>query len=153
MIGLSEDVTHFFQKQGFVIVSTIDRHGTPHSACKGIVKLDKNRGIYLLDLYTAETFKNLKANPRMSITAIDEHKFTGYCLKGMAKIIKGDKINPQIIKAWEERVASRITQRILKNIQGEKGHALHPESRLPKPAYMIKLEVHEIIDLTPRHLK
>lgn len=29
----------------------------------------------------------------------------------------------------------------------------HPEALLPKPEYMIVMEVEEIIDLTPKHLK
>lgn len=84
---------------------------------------------------------------------MDEHRFKGYCLKGKAKIIQSDKIKSQIIKAWEEKIASRLTQRLLKNIHEGKGHPRHPEVLLPKPEYMIIMEVKEIIDLAPQHLK
>ena len=77
----------------------------------------------------------------------------GYCLKGKAKIIPGNKLSSQIIKAWEDRITGRITQRILKNIHEEKGHPRHPEILLPKPEYMVVMQVKEAVDLTPRHLK
>ncbi|MGD9015314.1 MAG: pyridoxamine 5'-phosphate oxidase family protein [Candidatus Omnitrophota bacterium] len=153
MKRLSENIIQFFQNQGFVVVSTIDREGIPHSSCKGIVNIDSRGLIYLLDLYRAKTYENLKRNPRISITAVDEHKFIGYCLKGRARIIASSKLKPRIIRAWESRLTSRITRRIIKNVQGEKGHARHPEALLPKPAYLVVMEIEEVVDLTPLPLK
>lgn len=153
MPRLNGDILHFFLKQGFVIVTTIDRDGSLHNSCKGIVKISQNGQIYLLDLYRGKTYDNLKHNSRISITAVNEHKFKGYCLKGKAKIVAGDKLKPQIIQGWEERVTGRITQRLIRNIHEEKGHPRHPESLLPKPEYLIVMEVEGVIDLTPHNLK
>ncbi len=153
MKRLTKDIVEFFREQSFTIVSTIDKYGSPHNSCKGIVKINRNGLIYLFDLYKAKTFANLKQNPHISITAVDEHSFEGYCLKGKAKIITQNKLKPQIIKAWEERIATRITQRLLKNIRQGKGHPQHPEALLPKPEYLIFMEVEDIVDLTPHHLK
>jgi len=150
---LSNEIIQFFQKQSFTIISTLDKNGSLHNACKGIVKINKDGKVYLLDLYSGRTYENLKRNANISITAVDEHRFKGYCLKGKAKIIAGNQLAPQIITAWEARIASRLTQRLLKNIHEERGHPRHPEVLLPKPEYMIAVEVEEIIDLTPQHLK
>jgi len=153
MKKLPDEVVHFFREQGFVIVSTIDGHGRPHSSCKGIVNISPSGKVYLLDVYLRDTYKNLKRNPNISITAVDEHKFKGYCLKGKAGIINSEQLSPQIKKAWESRIAGRITQRMIKNIREQKGHPKHPEALLPRPEYMIVMEVSEIIDLTPHNLK
>lgn len=153
MKRLGDEVVHFFQSQGCVVVSTIDKQGYPHNGCKGIVKINRGGKIYLLDLYRAQTYFNLRHNPHISLTAIDEHKFVGYCLKGKAEIIPEEKIPAQIIKAWEDKITSRLTRRLLKNIREEKGHPRHPEVFLPKPKYMLAMKVEECIDLTPHHLK
>ncbi len=153
MNKLSDEIIHFFQNQGCVVVSTIDKKGSVHNSCKGIVKINRNGSVYLLDLYKARTYDNLKRNPHISITAIDEHKFIGYCLKGRARILPEEKLHSKIIKAWEDRITSRLTRRLLKNIREEKGHPRHPEVLLPKPEYMVAMEVEEIVDLTPHHLK
>ena len=153
MIQLSEDVIRFFQTQSSVVVATIDKGGFPHSSCKGIVKIEKPGRVYLLDAYHGKTFNNLKQNPRACITAFDEHKFSGYCLKGTARLIHKDELDSGIIKSWDDNIAGRLTQRLVKNIHEEKGHKGHPEASLPKPKYMIVLEVGEVIDLTPSHLK
>jgi len=149
---LKDEIVRFFQNQHFAIVATVDPNGSLHNSCKGIIQINQNGRVYLLDLYREKTFTNLKKNPNISITAVDEHKFRGYCLKGVAKIIKGDRLNPSVIKAWENKISGRITHRVLRNIHGEKGHPRHPEVLLPKPEYMILVEVKEVVNLTPRHI-
>ena len=153
MKRLPEDVVQFFHNQNFVIVSTIDSEGGAHSACKGIVDIKRDGTVYLLDLYRGKTYANIKCNPLITITAVEEHKFRGYCLKGKAITIHEERLDAHFIKAWEDKITSRLTQRLLKNLREEKGHARHPEVLLPSPKYMIAMEVQEIIDLTPHHLK
>ncbi|MFH1046239.1 MAG: pyridoxamine 5'-phosphate oxidase family protein [Candidatus Omnitrophota bacterium] len=150
---LSEEVVHFFHTQGFTIVTTVDEQDLPHNSCKGIVEIDASGRVYLLDLYHGETAKNLRSKPQISVTAVDEHSFRGFSLKGRAKIAEQKDMTPEVVAAWEKRVAKRITQRVLKNISGIKGHRSHPEALLPEPKYMIVMEVEEVIDLTPGHLK
>jgi len=153
MKRIPEDIVHFFREQGFVIVSTLDDRGRPHNSCKGIINISPSGKVYLLDVYLKNTYSNLKRNSNVSITAVDEHKFKGYCLKGKANIINREQINPQIRKEWDGRIAGRITQRLIKNIREQKGHPKHPEALLPHPEYMIVMEVSEIVDLTPHNLK
>lgn len=152
MKKLDDDLVHFLKHQGFVIISTRDKDGGIHNSCKGIVEIDPEGIIHLLDLYKGVTYKNMKRNHNVSITVVDEHKFKGYCLKGKAKIKEDVKLNSSTIKAWEAKLASRITQRLLKNIRGERGHHVHAEALLPKPVHLIIMEVEKIIDLTPHHI-
>lgn len=150
---LGEEIIFFFQNQGFATVTSVDAKGFPHASCKGIVKIEPDGKVYILDLYLAKTRENLKQNPRVAVTAIDEHKFKGYSLKGEAKIVPADKLGSDILEAWEARVTGRATQRLLKNIKEGKGHPRHPEAMLPKPKYMLEVKVEEVVDLTPQHLK
>ena len=153
MKKINEEVINFLENQGCVIVSTIDKYGFVHNSCKGIFKINRNGRIFILDLYRGNTYENLKRNQHLSITAIDEHKFAGYCLKGKAMLKPKEKLYPKILKLWEDHITSRVTRRLLKNIHEEKGHTKHPEILLPQPQYLIIMEVEEVIDMTPHHLK
>ena len=148
-----DEIADFFRGQSFLVITTVDSNGTPHSSCKGLVDISASGKVYLLDLYKGRTFNNLKNNPRINITGVDEHKFKGYCLKGSAMISSVGELDPQILKAWEERITARITQRVLKNVAGGKGHQYHPEALLPKPEYLISMQVEEIVDLSARQSK
>ena len=153
MTALTDEIVRFFHKQHFTIVSTIGRNNYPHNSCKGIVKINKKGKVYLLDLYRRTTYTNLKHNSHISITAVDEHKFIGYSLKGIARVAEKRDLTPHLRKAWEQKITKRISHRLLKNIRGEKGHPQHPEALLPKPEYLIEVDVKEVVDLTPHHLK
>jgi hypothetical protein len=153
MKAIPADIVHFFRSQGFVIVTTIGKDGIPHNSCKGIVKISPRGKVHLLDLYHGRTYQNLENDPGMSIAAVDEHRFSGYCLKGTAKIVQNRQIASGIIAVWEQMITSRITQRIIRNIHEQKGHPRHPEVSLPKPKYMIVMDVKEIVDLAPQHIK
>jgi len=81
MQKLDSSVVNFFRNQGCVVVTTIDKNGFPHCACKGIVKIEESGRVYLLDAYRGKTFNNLKINKLASVTAFNEHKFNGFSLK------------------------------------------------------------------------
>lgn len=153
MAKLSSEIINFFHKQGFVIVSTLDSQGKIHCAAKGIIGIEEDGKVYLIDIYRAKTFNNLKSNHTVSITAVDEHEFKGYTLKGQAKIVEREKIKEHIIKSWEQRVIDRISKRVIKNIQRDRGSSTHPETRFPHPQYLIEIQVEDIVDLAPAHLK
>jgi hypothetical protein len=145
-------VIDFLRTQGFVLVSSIDQNGFPHNSCKDIVKIEPEGKIYLIDVYHGATTKNITLNPQVSISAVDEHKFIGYCLKGKA-IMAEDKISQEIIKVWEDNITSRLARRLLRNLVQDQGQRHHPEASLPFPKQLIVLEVEEIVDLAPHHLK
>ncbi|MDD5432578.1 MAG: pyridoxamine 5'-phosphate oxidase family protein [Candidatus Omnitrophica bacterium] len=153
MKKLNNDLLHFFREQGCVVVVSIDKNGFPHGSCKGIVHVNRNGKVYLFDLYRGKTHENLLRNHHVSIIAFDEHKFIGYCLKGKAKVSPEIKLNSKIVKAWEERIATRITHRLLKNIKEDKGLAAHPELALPKPKHLIIMDVEEVVNLSPAPIK
>ena len=153
MRQVSAVIIDFLRTQDFVVVSSIDKKGFPHSSCKAIVKIDPAGEIFLVDVYLGVTSENIENNPHISISAVDEHKFAGYCLKGTAKIIQDKMISQEILAAWEDNITSRLAKRLLKNLGQDKGQGHHPEASLPRPKHLVVLEVVEIIDLAPHHLK
>ncbi|MBN3039462.1 MAG: pyridoxamine 5'-phosphate oxidase family protein [Candidatus Omnitrophica bacterium] len=153
MAQLTEQIIQFLQKQSFTVVTTIDKEGFPHNSCKGIVEIDPEGKIYLLDLYHGHTSENLKENKHISLTAVNEHTFKGYSLKGKARLVSKEDLTEDVMAAWDKKINKRITKRIMKNVTGKSGHPNHPEARLPEPKYMIVMEVGKIVDLTPQHLK
>jgi len=153
MKKIPAEIIEFLRAQDFVIISSIDKAGFPHSSCKVIIKIDQAGKIFLMDVYHGATCENIKRNPQISISAVDEHKFTGYCLKGKGEIMSDNDLSQEIIKIWEDNITSRLVKRLLRNLSGDKGHLQHPEASLPHPKHIIAIEVEEIVDLAPHHLR
>ncbi|MDD5561547.1 MAG: pyridoxamine 5'-phosphate oxidase family protein [Candidatus Omnitrophica bacterium] len=146
-------VTEFLRNQGFVIVASIDKNGFPHSSCKDIVKIEPAGKIYAIDAYCGMTAENIKHNPQVSVSAVDEHKFMGYCLKGRARVMTADAISQEFIRSWENNITSRLAKRLLHNLAQDKSRAHHPEASLPRPQHLIIVTVEEIVNLTPYYLR
>ena len=154
MMNLPRNVFKFFEKQGFVILSTLDKNGSIHTSAKGMLAVKEEGKVILLDMYYGITSSNIKRDSRVSITAVDGHSLEGYCLKGQAKLLSEDEIKEDVIQKSKDRIAKRITERILTNVKSDKkplGH--HPEAKMPHPKYLIEVSIEEIIDLTPKTLK
>lgn len=147
---LSDKIICFLEKQGFVIVSTLDLKGRIHCSAKGIVGIEKEGKILVIDLYMQKTFDNLKRDSTVSITAVEEHGFLGYNLQGTAKIVSREDMHEHIVAEWEERVIKRISQRVAKSVKTGIKSKGHFEAGLPlHPKYLIEIDVDNIIDLSP----
>lgn len=147
---IPENVVRFFERQSFVIIATIDEHHGIHCSAKGVAKIEKEGRLWVADLYYGQTHKNIKKNPRVSVTAIDEHKFIGYTLQGQAKLILREEISIGLLEAWEKHIVGRMSQRVVKGVQAvAKSHG-HFEAALPPlPHSIIEIIVDHIIDLAP----
>ena len=149
MKELNSDILSFFEEQGFVIVNTLNSDGSIHSSCKGIVAIEKEGVAYLLDLYHGRTFKNLKENKNITVTAVDEHRYIGYALLGVAEITTKDDISDDIYKLWEKNVSKRASKRLIKNLKETHKVKHHPEAMFPKPKYLILFKIENVVDLAP----
>lgn len=153
MKQIPQAVADFFRHQGFVIISSLDQRGFPHNSCKDVVKVDLRGEIYMIDAYYGITGENIKRDPRVSVSAVDERKFMGFCLKGVARLVDGKEIGGDFIKSWEDNITSRLASRLLHNLAGDKPHAHHPEASLPRPKQLIIVTAEEIVDLAPHYLR
>lgn len=142
-------IVNFLERQSFVIVSTLDAAGSIHCAAKGIIAIEEKGIVHLIDVYRARTFENLSRSKTISLTAIDEHAFKGYTLKGSARIVAMNTTTSALARAWESRLVKRISHRVIRNVQAGSRGRVHPEAQLPLPEYLIQVVVRTIVDLAP----
>lgn len=150
---ISADVIELLKNCGYVLVSTLAANESIHCSAKGVIEARQQGKVYLIDLYQGNTCKNLKRNPTISITAINESQFSGFTLQGEASIVKKSKIQDKFIEQWEKKLIERISKRLVKNIKKEKKTARLPETKFPRPEYLIEVRVKKVIDLAPANLK
>lgn len=150
MKALPVEVMRFLEKQRVFIVSTLNEHGRIHCSAKGIVGFEPEGKIYVMDLYLKKTFRNLKRNPMITLTSVDENAFEGYSFQGNAKIVEYKDIQDHLMEKWTKRLIRRIADRLIRNVQSEKPTGRHYEAELPHmPKYLIEIDVEHIVSLTP----
>jgi len=149
-IELSDEIIKLFSKQGAIIISTIDTQKRIHCSVKGLVGIEKEGKVFVIDLYTGKTHRNLLENTTVSLTVVDEDRFMGFTLQGKAKLVSRADIKEHIVKEWENRIIQRVSKRMIASIQRGVTTKKHFEVHLPKhPQHLIEIDVERIIDLSP----
>jgi len=151
---IPDQVKSFLEKQHFAIISSIEANNRLHTSAKGIIDINPKGKIFVLDLYKGQTYKNIKKNPNVALTVIDDHNYTGYSIQGKAKITKENTISDKKMKVWHDNLAKRIARRVIRHVKNEvSGHEGIPEARFPIPKHLIEIDVEKIVDLAPHKVK
>ncbi|MFC1771005.1 pyridoxamine 5'-phosphate oxidase family protein [Candidatus Margulisiibacteriota bacterium] len=143
----NKEIEDFLKHRSLANVATSDKTGKPNLSLKGIIDFDCENGIlFFFDLYCKQTRKNLQENPQIAVTLVDYENFAGFQFKGKAEIIDSGQELEKYVFNWhlikhnqfKERLSWHFSK-ILKNKPSE--------FDLPKPKYLVKIKVEEILDL------
>ena len=80
-------------------VATAAPDGMPNTTPKGSVKIVDDEHVVFADLFSRKTRENLKANPKIAVTVIDQATHKGYQIKGSAEMLES---GPLFQKMTEE---------------------------------------------------
>ena len=68
-------------------VATSSPEGVPNATPKGSVRVVDDEHVVFADLFSRKTRENLQANPKVSITVVDEKTAMGFQIKGSAEML------------------------------------------------------------------
>ncbi|OIO35243.1 MAG: hypothetical protein AUJ74_07315 [Candidatus Omnitrophica bacterium CG1_02_44_16] len=135
----------FLAKGKFVNVATCSDERMPNVAPKLIAKTEKNI-IYLIDYVIGKTYSNLKENPRVSLSFINDRTLTGYQMNGSVDILEFGEEFEKFIEEFQKIKTDFTVERILLNVRtGEK--AIPLDLSLPDQFAILKVKVIEIVEI------
>jgi predicted pyridoxine 5'-phosphate oxidase superfamily flavin-nucleotide-binding protein len=144
---IKERLVKFFRHTQFVDVATCDKNCRPNNAPKFILKIDGDK-IYLADYVLGTTWNNLKENPLVSLTVVDNDSLIGYQFNGEAVLLdEGDDYETLRQEFQVKKVKSSV-DRIIKSVRAEKpNHSV--ELSFPDRTGIIIIIIREIVDIGP----
>ena len=145
---LPREVTEILHEREFVSVATCDLKGRPNAAPKFLLKIVGN-SIYLVDYTIGKSWENIKINPRISISFMDQHSLRGYQLNGTVKIIdKGPEFKDMCDEMTRKEV--RLTaKRIIEDVRGEKKHE-NFEVLITEKFVILEASIKEAVEIGPK---
>jgi len=144
--NLLKNFLPFLSKGRFVNVATCSLERMPNVAPKLVARIEKNI-IYIIDYVLGKTYLNLKENPRVSVSFIDEKTLTGYQLNGTVDILEEGEEFEKFSDEFQSIKTSFTVERILLNIRsGEKASPL--EFGLPEKFLILKIKIIEIVEIS-----
>ena len=97
-MSVIEKALAILKAREFVAVATADKRGKPNCAPKLLLKIDGGI-VYFIDYSMGKTAKNLRVNPKVSLSLIDFNSLFGYVLNGRVEIIESGKIYDECLKS------------------------------------------------------
>jgi len=97
MTKIPQEIQEFI-KGKMAWVSTASSDGIPNATPKGTVQVIDDEHLVFADLFSCKTRENLKTNPKVAVTVVDEKSFKGYQLKGSAELLTAGPIFDQVVE-------------------------------------------------------
>ncbi|MDD5428229.1 MAG: pyridoxamine 5'-phosphate oxidase family protein [Candidatus Omnitrophica bacterium] len=142
---LPKDLTDLLEKREFISVATCDFKGRPNAAPKFVLKVEGNT-IYLVDYTIGMTWKNLKANPRISMSLTDTRTLKGYQLNGSVKIMSRGKVFDKLRQEMTAKEIRLTTQHIIDEVRGQPAHETF-EILISEKFVIFAVKIEEVIEI------
>jgi len=140
---LAGKINKLLSSREFVSVASCDFSGRPNVAPKFFLKME-NKHIYIIDYVIGTTYKNVKMNPKVSISLMDVDNLTGYQMNGNVEIIDEGAELKKLLVEFQEKEVGLSTMRIIQAIDTGKTHQ-HFEITLPEQAIVFKVKIEEVV--------
>lgn len=153
MPKLTQQMQQVLKQQPVVFVATSDGPGQPNISPKGVLRIVEDDKLVFADLFSLNTWANLRANQRVAVAAVDPQTYDGYQFKGwvelieegplfeeIASLLMRSRSGPQPMELWFEKAARELMAAL--------GRAGRPEVRL---SHAVVLHIEEIWNLAPGH--
>lgn len=135
----------FLKKEKFLSIATCDFQGQPNVAPKFLLKI-KDDSIYLVDYVMNTTLKNIKINPKISISAINSDTLKGYQINGMAEVIDKEADHNILASEYIEKQISDSAERLVKSLRSDKKYR-NFEAEFPEQVIILKVKIDEIVEI------
>lgn len=136
MVKIPDEIKKFIDAQGVFVVGTIGGNNLPNVSPRIFFKVEEN-AIYWLDFFKHKSFKNMQANPWVTVSIFNKDELKGFQFRGIIMFITDEptksEIKDSIIKKTLENNSSykvkKISQRESQVIQFEPRvcYSLNPE--------------------------
>ena len=142
---LSKDLIELMNKREFISVATCDFKGRPNAAPKFVLKVDSGR-VYLVDYTIGTSLKNLKANPRISMSLVDVRTLKGYQFNGSVHIMTRGKLYDKMRNEMMDKEVRLTTQRIIDEVRGHPTHETF-EVLISEKFVIFEVTVDEVVEM------
>lgn len=111
MVTIPSEIKEFIEKQGIFAVGTIGANNIPNVSPRIFFRVDED-AIYWLDFFKHKSYKNIQANPWVTISVFNKDDLKGFQFRGIVSFI--------IDELTKSEIKESIIKRILEENSSEK---------------------------------
>lgn len=145
---MNKRIVEVLKSREFVSVATSDIDAAPYAAPKFVLKVENNF-IYLVDYIVGRMYHNLRVNPRISISMMDNHCLIGYQLNGSVTILESGPEYELLVRDLTQKEMGLSVQRVIEGVTKGRAHEDF-EVALPEKFVIFKVKVEEVVEIGSR---
>jgi len=115
MVKIPNEIKEFIEKQGVFAVGTIGTNNLPNVSPRIFFSVDED-GIFWLDFFKHKSYKNIQANPWVTISVFNKDDLKGFQFRGIVSFVidepRKSKIKESIIKIILEKSSSEKIKKL-----------------------------------------
>lgn len=120
MVTIPSEIKEFIEKQGIFAVGTIGANNIPNVSPRIFFRVDED-AIYWLDFFKHKSYKNIQANPWVTISVFNKDDLKGFQFRGIVSFITDEltksEIKESIIKRILEENSSEKIKKLSEKIE------------------------------------
>lgn len=147
---INKAIKTLIESREFISVASCDLDARPNAAPKFLLKVEASH-IYLVDYVLGQTFRNLQANPRVSLSFLDNNTLMGYQINGNVEIIDSGQEYDSALKDLERKQIDLSATRIIDGVMKGRAHKAY-EMAAAEQFVILKIKVEEIVQIHPTGL-
>jgi len=144
---INKTIKALIESKEFISVASCDLNGRPNAAPKFLLKVESNY-IYLIDYIMGQTFRNIKVNPRVSLSFLDDSTLVGYQINGAIEVIDHGQEYDAMFADLQRKEIDLSTTRIIDGVVKGKVHKAY-EIGVAEQFVVLKIKVVEVVQIHP----
>jgi predicted pyridoxine 5'-phosphate oxidase superfamily flavin-nucleotide-binding protein len=118
MVKIPSEIKEFIEKQGIFAVGTVGVNNLANVSPRIFFRIDED-AIYWLDFFKHKSYKNIQANPWVTISVFNKDDLKGFQFRGIVSFITDDPTKSEIKESIIKKILEKNSSEKIKKL-GEK---------------------------------
>jgi uncharacterized pyridoxamine 5'-phosphate oxidase family protein len=119
MVKIPNEIKEFIEDQGIFAVGTIGANNLPNVSPRIFFSVDED-GIYWLDFFKHKSYKNIQANPWVTISVFSKDDLKGFQFRGIVSFITDESIKSEIKESIIKKILEKSSSVKIKKLSEKK---------------------------------
>lgn len=136
MVKIPDEIREFINRQGIFAVGTVGSNNIANVSPRIFFKVEEN-AIYWLDFFKHKSYKNMQANPLVTISVFNKDDLKGFQFRGTVSFITDEPIKSEIKNHIIKKILEKNQSDKIKKISEKEAQVVQFE---PKVCYSLNPE-------------
>ena len=119
MVKIPDKIKEFIEKQGIFVVGTVGANNLPNVSPRIFFRVDEDV-IYWLDFFKHKSYKNIQANPWVTVSVFNKDDLKGFQFRGIVSFITDELTKTKIKNDIISKILEKNSTEKLKKLSEKK---------------------------------